>query len=534
GLRFPCPLADEHNCPKTFSSSKMAKAHSHIHSGVQIPCPLAKGYGCDLMFKTQEYARNHKKLHTHPFICPRKDCIRRFQSFGDTLQHADDPNHQVPELFLCPVQMCRSATIGKPLNGHDIKWHRNLHVQLGHIDSTDFIPQAAKEQQLHSDISLYSLIQQHERLDLTARSSREELALGIAEDDGDLDVNETDLKDIYNAIDSDDNDHQDMQDDDEMQEAFPKDGGLLQELEYPSELLSQEHLQRRESRGSGILRLANRCAGPQNSVCASRNCDRLPVHGCAYCPLHLSNLLQNSHKSIHNHSITQLQEMFKSAIRKEWRIQPQYDVVRKRTKEILQSKRPGTDLIILDDEFSPASQQLWDSLPFWSHISQFKAKEVYSSARNTSLEHMDVDEVAFRLRQVGISPSTVIIVYHATNFDLKLLTRFLESAGYFGYLPTEENCIPIVNVLRPHLSDRMSSGRRFPLKLEVPCPLMFPRHSLVGMNHQALADCQQTRLVCMAYEELCKPVAERGEEWRPDAVARSSQRSILDWLQDSP
>ncbi|KAF2440657.1 hypothetical protein P171DRAFT_447581 [Karstenula rhodostoma CBS 690.94] len=426
-----------------------------------------------------------------------------------------------------------------------------------------------------------------------------------------------------------------MQDDDEMQEAFPEDGGLQQELDYPCELLGQEHhqrvlqrntavydsdrnlevrlgnlgltcrgtssgsshmildrcpkeaildldtahLQRRESRGFSILRLANRCvgcyihfqlrrflehrgieAGPQSSVCASQNCNRLPVHRCAYCPLHLSTLLQNSHKSILSHSITQLQEMFQNAIRKEWRIQPQYDVVRKRTGEILQNKRPGTDLIILDDEFSPASQQLWEfamielvsgkvlvntkidhhraldrnastsssasSLPFWSQISRVKAKGVYSSARNTSLEHMNVDEVAFRLRQVGISPSIVIIVYHVTNFDRTLLTRFLESAGYFGYLPTEENCIPIVNVLRPHLSDRMSSGRRFPLNLEVLFPLMFPRHSLVGMNHQALADCQQTR--------LCKPVAERGEEWRPDAVARSSQRSILDWLQDSP
>lgn len=252
GLRFPCPLANEHNCPKTFSSSKIAKAHSHIHSGLKIPCPLAKDYGCDLMFKTQEYARNHKKLHTHPFICPRKDCFRRFQSFGDTLQHADDPNHQVPELFLCPVQMCRSATIGKPLSGHDIKWHRNLHVQLGHIDSTDFIPQAAKEQQLHSDIPLYSLIQQHERLDLTARSSCEELALGIHEDDGDSDVNETDLKDIYNAVDSDDNDHRDMQDDDKIQEAFPEDGELLQELECPSELLSQEHHQRVLQRNTAV------------------------------------------------------------------------------------------------------------------------------------------------------------------------------------------------------------------------------------------------------------------------------------------
>lgn len=59
---------------------------------------------------------------------------------------------------------------------------------------------------------------------------------------------------------------------------------------------------------------------------------------------------------------------------------------------------------------------------------------------------------------------------------------------------------------------------------------MYPRHSLVGLNHQALVDCQQTLLVCMAFDELCRPIEERGEQWRPDTVAMAPQRSITDWL----
>ncbi|KAH8163508.1 hypothetical protein CIB48_g4744 [Xylaria polymorpha] len=59
---------------------------------------------------------------------------------------------------------------------------------------------------------------------------------------------------------------------------------------------------------------------------------------------------------------------------------------------------------------------------------------------------------------------------------------------------------------------------------------MYPRHGLVGLNHQALVDCQQTRLVCMAYDELCRSIAERGREWQPDMVAPSTQTCILDWL----
>jgi hypothetical protein len=191
------------------------------------------------MFRTQEYARNHKKLHTHHFICPRKACNRRFQSFKDTLQHAEDQHHRVPKLFLCPVQTCRSATIGKPLTTHEIEWHRNLHVRLGHIESTDFIPQAAKELPLNSNLPLYSLIRQNEGLDLAARTSREELALGTHDDDSDSDVNETDIENISNASDSDDDD---MQDDDEMEEVFLEDGELLQELECG--VLTQQHRQR--------------------------------------------------------------------------------------------------------------------------------------------------------------------------------------------------------------------------------------------------------------------------------------------------
>jgi hypothetical protein len=174
-----------------------------------------------------------------------------------------------------------------------------------------------------------------------------------------------------------------------------------------------------------------------------------------------------------------------------------------------------------------------DSLPFWSRISQSKAKDVYSSTRNPDICHMNVHEVASKLQQVGITQDTVILVYHVSTVDLRLLRWFLESAGYFGFLPPDENCIPMVHILRPHLSDRLPGGRSFPLGLEVLFPLMYPRHILVGLNHQALVDCQQTRLICMAYEELCKPIAERGQEWQPDTVARSAQTSILDRLQDA-
>ncbi|KAF3063385.1 hypothetical protein CFAM422_010200 [Trichoderma lentiforme] len=170
-----------------------------------------------------------------------------------------------------------------------------------------------------------------------------------------------------------------------------------------------------------------------------------------------------------------------------------------------------------------------NALPFWSHIARSKAKAVYSSTRK-DISHMDVHEVALKIQQVGITKDTIILVYHSSTFDLTLLRQFLESAGYFGVLPPDKNCIPMVNILRPHLSKRLPSGKLFPLRLDVLFPIMYPRHGLVGLNHQALVDCQQTRLVCMAYEELCRPIAERGREWQPNMVPTSGQTCILDWF----
>ena len=48
------------------------------------------------------------------------------------------------------------------------------------------------------------------------------------------------------------------------------------------------------------------------------------------------------------------------------------------------------------------------------------------------------------------------------------------------------------------------------MKLEVLFKLIFPMNPLQYHNHEALADCQQTRLVWQQFEEYFKPVEEQG------------------------
>jgi hypothetical protein len=288
-------------------------------------------------------------------------------------------------------------------------------------------------------------------------------------------------------------------------------------------------------------------------LCTRPGCSRPCIDGTAGCDLHLWGLSFDSTPKI---DLRPLQEAFKATTCTRWVASPTYDVVRQRLSDVRDGKRPGSDLVILDDEYSFASKQLWefsliervsgnvlinttivhqdglDHTPVGSRYvkmwSKIQAMKVFSSRRQ-NIDSMTVHQVAQKLKQTGIHPGTIILVWAVNIGDLRILRNFLESAGYFDILPPDENCIPLIHVLRPNLPKIGQSP--FPLRLEVLFPVMFPRHQLIGLNHAALVDCQQTRLICMGFDQLCMPVEKRGKDWQPESVARISQTSVLDWLE---
>jgi hypothetical protein len=216
---------------------------------------------------------------------------------------------------------------------------------------------------------------------------------------------------------------------------------------------------------------------------------------------------------------------FKSAARKLWAYPLQYDIMRRRMDDILQNKRPGSDLVVLDDEYSPSSRQLWEfamieqisgdkiidtivkypngvdhghseKYEYMRLASKTKASSVYSLSRGSNIDRMDVHKIAATLRQKGISQDTVFLVWHKNTMDLRLLRGLLESSGYNNILPPNENCISLLPLFKHNVFKNVPRGQQFYLRLEVVFPLMFPQHDLVGFNHLAFVDCQQTRLIC--------------------------------------
>jgi hypothetical protein len=199
--------------------------------------------------------------------------------------------------------------------------------------------------------------------------------------------------------------------------------------------------------------------------------------------------------------------------------------------EIRAGHRKGTDLVILDIEFSRSGQvqevalieyvsgwvlldtlvtpqappELFQLKLEWRHglIEHLWSRKLDSSGTNTD-QTLDVCAVAEALEDSGVTKDSVILVWHSTNYDLTLLSNFLESAGANSPLPSKANCVRLVPHVRANVPPH--NGKPFPVTLSIIFPILFPCHELVGRNHRALVDCQQTRLVMTVFEELAKTI----------------------------
>ena len=89
---------------------------------------------------------------------------------------------------------------------------------------------------------------------------------------------------------------------------------------------------------------------------------------------------------------------------------------------------------------------------------------VYGSDRSKCTGLCDVHEVARQLRNAGMTPETLILVWHVSYMDLTLLRELLESGGYNNILPPNDNCIRMVPQYRNGLPTS-PMRKRFPQSL---------------------------------------------------------------------
>ena len=88
GKTYPCPMAEETRCTKTFHSKTVANRHADsIHRGMTYPCPMAEETRCTKTFTCKNYAKDHAdSIHSgKTYLC--QDCQRGCKSKKSLSHH---------------------------------------------------------------------------------------------------------------------------------------------------------------------------------------------------------------------------------------------------------------------------------------------------------------------------------------------------------------------------------------------------------------------------------------------------------------
>lgn len=612
---FPCPRANDLKCSRTYRGKQAAQRHGETHNGTIYACPGAEEYECELLFTHKGTALSHfRRCHKRRFKCRHRGCHKRFETDQEASKHAKTEHQH--HLFLCPFKDCQSRVAGIRYKKSYINTlHRDVHIQDGQLGSNDeFLSISVADLDQSSETQLYQLILQQEGLS-TDDSSGENRHSDDNDNDGDGDGDDClESEDHFFFESWEDTENERVSTNTEFSPKYRRrvetgniarwtrfiqstgghvhtsafrnlgltclgpmsteKGLVLERCPYEIRLDFDTAKLRQSYNGRACLTLPNRCVSCESDVklrsrlarlgwefdgsvkiCQHAACKKSTFHETRMCVKHMAKAVNQQKAGLEK--LPEFQKIFSRIIENTWNLPSS---IHRSLADIQADKTPGTALIVLDVEFSPASGQVWEvsmieqvsgkvllnttikyengidhghqiasSSQYYEHMSHLKAKAVYSSRRESAIDQMDVHQVAIKLKEIGINQNSAFLTWHQAPTDLRLLRRFLESAGYTDVLPLDKNCVPLIPIFRPNFQEAKS----FPLALEVLFPVMFPRHDLIGLNHQALVDCQQTRLVLQAAIELTKPAKERGKGWDPERITKNSQMSIRNWLTDT-
>lgn len=94
-----------------------------------------------------------------------------------------------------------------------------------------------------------------------------------------------------------------------------------------------------------------------DQICDAETCNNRMLSGLNKCLEHVYQITLDWHTNEWMGSLPALEAAVQIAVRKQWTYPHNYQAIQDRVQEIRDGKRPSSDLVILDNEFSPSSQQ---------------------------------------------------------------------------------------------------------------------------------------------------------------------------------
>ncbi|KAF4951821.1 hypothetical protein FGADI_7191 [Fusarium gaditjirri] len=183
-----------------------------------------------------------------------------------------------------------------------------------------------------------------------------------------------------------------------------------------------------------------------------------------------------SEKKIHTNqwmrSLPALEAAIQIVVRKQWTYLHDYQANRDRVRTTRDGKRLASDLVILDNEFSPFSQQPFElaivDRVYGGALSNILVKHPEESRfptpirerwatewRRKSTRRLVVQpgeracmQLRLSFREFGVSKEPAFLVYHQLKTDLSISRNFRATGGYSDILPINDKCIPLLKLLR--------------------------------------------------------------------------------------
>ncbi|KAG5746776.1 hypothetical protein H9Q70_010552 [Fusarium xylarioides] len=503
----------------------------------------------------------------------------RFMTPDEALAHSTGDNHATDKkLYQCTVPNCRLAVVGIVLAENEVQKHWQGHVDREHVSSDAKLVYRPVEPRPSKRLPLFDIIYQF-GIDLAMSSDQDS-----NEDSNDqtelIEVGELDYEEPW-SLDPEEDCGKDFAGID-LDQLFSK--------EHCATILAQNttYFEDRKHLKFNLHARGRTCGGPglgtkwlitepcPFGVIIDLDTARLRPSRVKSPPsISLDLECVACHATKHTREILKkfdtrreglgmvnyklLQKTFLNETRKQWTVTPEFSRVEECIREIENDERPGTDCVVLDDEFTIVGSQLMEfaiiecvsgktlvntlvehpggikhvstkrEASVWEKtLSRIQEKGVYSRSRN--LDRLNVHEIARKIKASGITSKSLILVWHTSRFDLRLLRNFLSQGGYDDILPGDENCFTLVQQFRLNLPKIGKEKKMFPLRLEILFPTMFPRSKLVGRNHQALIDVFQTRLVFMGLIDLRRALKERDMVWEPEKIEKPECHSLLEFF----
>lgn len=85
------------------------------------------------------------------------------------------------------------------------------------------------------------------------------------------------------------------------------------------------------------------------------------------------------------------------------------------------------------------------------------------------------------LSEAGVSPKSIILVWHQSTMDPNLLGELLELAWYFNVWARKANYIPMIEHFRAGLRRDPGAGKIFAAELDLIFPILFAGHKLANI-----------------------------------------------------